>query len=181
MIVLHQPIAGVLLVRSEPLMDERGFFTRVYAVDELAEHGVPPLCSQISLSHNGSARTLRGLHYQQAPHAETKLVRCVAGSIFDVVVDLRDRSPTRGRWLSFVLSRDNLDALVIPEGCAHGFMTLEPDTDVLYQISTPFVPAAAAGIRWDDPGLGIAWPQQPLTISDRDRALPTMDEVPAIG
>lgn len=105
----------------------------------------------------------------------------MVGSIFDVVVDLREGSPTFGHWLSAVLSRDNLDALVIPEGCAHGFMTLDPDTDVLYQISTPFVPSAAAGIRWDDPGLGITWPEAPLVISDRDRALPTIAEVAAFG
>ena len=181
MIILPQSIAGVFLIRTQPSVDERGFFARVYSDDELSEQGIPPLCSQISLSRNSSAHTLRGLHFQRAPHAETKLVRCVVGSIYDVVVDLREGSPMFGRWLSVVLSRDNLDGLVVPEGCAHGFMTLEPATDVLYQMSTPFVAEAAAGIRWDDPALAIVWPHQPAVISERDRALPTLNEVAAFG
>jgi dTDP-4-dehydrorhamnose 3,5-epimerase len=175
-IVLPQRIPGVALVRAEPNVDARGFFVRLYSADELVAQGIPELCSQISLSHNTSTHTLRGLHYQREPHAEVKLVRCVAGAIFDVVVDMREASPTFGESLSVVLTRESLEGLIVPEGGAHGFLTLEPDTDILYQMSTRFVPGAAAGIRWDDPALGIAWPQAPAVISDGDRALPTLAE-----
>jgi dTDP-4-dehydrorhamnose 3,5-epimerase len=165
-------IPGVLIVDIEPHEDARGAFARLHCPDEFAAAGHPFTPVQTSLSRNPHAGTLRGLHYQAAPHAEAKLVRAVRGQIFDVAVDLRRGSPTEGRWTSAELSADNARALLIPDGVAHGFLTLEPDTDVLYQISPAFQPGHDAGVRWDDPAFGIAWPGAPALISPRDAAYP---------
>jgi len=165
-------IAGAVLVEIEPREDERGGFARLHCPDEFAAAGHPFQPAQTSLSRNPQAGTLRGMHYQPAPHAETKLVRVVRGRIFDVALDLRPGSPTYRRWTSAELSADNARALLIPEGVAHGFLTLEPDTDVLYQIDPAFRPGHEAGVRWDDPAFGIAWPAAPALISPRDATYP---------
>ena len=165
-------IAGVVVVDAEPSEDERGGFARLHCPEEFAAAGHPFTPVQTSLSRNPHALTLRGLHYQAAPHAETKLVRVVRGRIFDVALDLRLQSPTFRQWVGEELSAQNGRALLIPEGVAHGFLTLEPDTDVLYQISPAFRPGHEAGVRWDDPAFGIAWPQAPALISPRDATYP---------
>ncbi len=166
-------IVGAVVVELDRHEDDRGWFAR--AVDAAAFQAAgltPPLC-QVSLSHNERAGTLRGLHLQGPPHRETKLVRCVRGAIFDVAVDLREGSPTRGRWVSAELTADNAHALYIAPGLAHGFQTLEDDSDVLYCMAEPFVAEASRGVRWDDPAFAIRWPSVARrTISDRDRAYP---------
>jgi dTDP-4-dehydrorhamnose 3,5-epimerase len=165
-------IPGVVVVDIEAREDERGAFARLQCPDEFAAAGHPFAPVQTSLSRNPHTGALRGLHYQLAPHAETKLVRVVRGRIFDVAVDLRSTSPTYRQWVAEQLSAENGRALLIPEGVAHGFLTLEPDTDVLYQISPAFHPGHEAGVRWDDPAFAIAWPAQPALISPRDATYP---------
>ena len=169
---LATEIAGVVVVEIEPNADARGLFARLHCPDEFAGAGHPFEPVQTSLSRNPHRLTLRGLHYQAAPFAETKLVRCVRGKVFDVAVDLRPRSPTYGRWVSAELSAANARALFIPQGMAHGFLTLEPDSDVLYQIAPRFQPGHEAGVRWNDPRFAIAWPSPPEVISERDAAYP---------
>lgn len=164
------PIAGVVMVDIEPRTDQRGAFARLHCPDEFSAAGHPFEPVQTSLSRNPQAGTLRGLHYQPAPHAEVKLVRCVRGRIFDVAVDLRPGSPTHRRWTAAELSAENGRALLVPEGVAHGFLTLEPDSDVLYQIAPGHQPGHEAGVRWDDPAFAIAWPAAPRLISPRDAA-----------
>ena len=165
-------IAGVVVVDIEPRRDQRGAFARLQCPDEFAAAGHPFAPAQTSLSRNPTAGTLRGMHYQPVPHAEVKLVRVVRGRMFDVALDLRPASPTYRRWVSEELSADNARALLIPEGVAHGFLTLEPDTDVLYQISPAFQPGHEAGVRWDDPAFAIAWPAKPALISPHDATYP---------
>lgn len=165
-------IAGVLRVEAEPRSDERGGFARLHCPDEFAAAGAPFVPAQTSLSRNPHVHTLRGMHYQPAPHAETKLVRVVRGRIFDVAVDLRPGSPTHRQWVAAELSAEAMDALLIPEGVAHGFLTLEPHTDVLYQIAPAYSPGREAGARWNDAAFGIVWPAQPAVISDRDGSYP---------
>lgn len=165
-------VDGVLLVEIEPHVDERGLFARLQCPDEFAAAGAPFQPAQTSLSRNPTEGTLRGLHYQPQPHGERKLVRAVRGRIFDVAVDLRPASPTYRQWAAAELSADNARALFIPEGVAHGFLTLEADTDVLYQISPRFEPGHEAGARWDDPAFAIAWPAAPALISQRDATYP---------
>lgn len=165
-------IAGVVVVDIEVREDERGAFARLQCPEEFAAAGHPFSPAQTSLSRNLHAGTLRGLHYQPAPHAETKLVRVVRGRTFDVALDLRPASPTYRRWVAEELSAENGRALLIPEGVAHGFLTLDADTDVLYQISPAFQPGHEAGVRWDDPAFAIAWPAQPALISPRDATYP---------
>jgi dTDP-4-dehydrorhamnose 3,5-epimerase len=165
-------IAGVVAVDIEPREDARGAFARLHCPDEFAAAGHPFAPAQTSLSRNPHIGTLRGMHYQPAPHAEAKLVRAVRGRVFDVALDLRAGSPTYRQWTSAELSAENGRALLIPEGVAHGFLTLEPDTDVLYQITPAFQPGHEAGVRWDDPAFAIAWPAPPLVISERDSGYP---------
>lgn len=160
---------GACLIGIEPVQDARGFFARSFCSDEFREHGLSAEFPQHSLSFNEQRGTLRGLHYQQQPYAEAKLVRCLRGSIFDVIVDLRRSSPSFGKWLSFELSAQNRLALYVPEEFAHGFITLEADTEVHYMINRPHVPDQGCCLRWDDPHLGIAWPLQPTIMSDNDR------------
>jgi dTDP-4-dehydrorhamnose 3,5-epimerase len=167
------PIEGAYLIELELHEDERGFFARSWSPEELAAAGLNPGLAQASLSRNTRAGTLRGLHFQREPHAEAKIVRCTRGAIFDVVVDLRADSPTRGGWFGAELDELGGAALYVPEGCAHGFQTLTDDADVFYLISEAYAPEAAAGVRWDDPAFAIAWPPAAArTISERDRAWP---------
>jgi dTDP-4-dehydrorhamnose 3,5-epimerase len=161
-------IAGVVVVDIEPHNDARGSFARLHCPDEFAAAGHPFVPAQTSLSRNPPIGVLRGLHYQPQPFAETKLVRCVRGRIFDVAVDLRPGSPTHRQWTAAELSAENACALLIPPGIAHGFLTLEPDSDVLYQIAPMFQPGREAGVRWNDPAFAIDWPGMPQVISERD-------------
>ncbi|MBS0362466.1 MAG: dTDP-4-dehydrorhamnose 3,5-epimerase family protein [Proteobacteria bacterium] len=165
-------VDGVLLVEIEPHEDERGAFARLQCPDEFAAAGAAFEPAQTSLSRNPKAGTLRGLHYQPGPFGERKLVRAVRGRMFDVAVDLRPASPTYLKWTGAELSADNAKALFIPEGVAHGFLTLEADTDVLYQISPKFSPGHEAGVRWDDGAFDIRWPTAPALISQRDATYP---------
>jgi dTDP-4-dehydrorhamnose 3,5-epimerase len=165
-------LPGLQLVTLERHKDERGWFARSWCTREFAEHGLDPRLVQVSLSYNSRRGTLRGMHYQRPPHAEAKLVRCIRGAIWDVALDLRPHSPTHGRWQGFELSAENGDALFLPEGFAHGFQTLEPDTEVLYHISNFYAPEAAAGLRYNDPAFAIAWPLPVAVISPRDAAWP---------
>jgi dTDP-4-dehydrorhamnose 3,5-epimerase len=165
-------IAGVAVVEIEPRGDPRGAFARLHDSSEFAAAGHPFTPVQTSLSRNPQRGTLRGIHWQAAPHGEVKLVRCVRGRIFDVAVDLRPQSPTHRGWTACELSSDNGRAVLIPEGVAHGFLTLEPDTDVLYQIAPAFEPGHEAGVRWDDPAFAIAWPEAPALLSPRDATYP---------
>lgn len=161
-------IAGVVVVDLEPRTDERGAFARLHCPEEFAAAGHPFVPAQTSLSRNPHSGTLRGMHYQPDPYGEVKLVRCVRGRIFDVAVDLRTGSPTHRQWTATELSAENGRALLVPEGVAHGFLTLEPDSDVLYQIAPAYQPGREAGVRWDDPAFAIAWPAEPRVISPRD-------------
>lgn len=171
-------LGGAFLIEPERHEDERGFFARTFCADEFAARQLNPVVAQCSVSYNRRRGTLRGLHYQAAPHGEDKLVRCTAGAVFDVIVDLRPGSPTFKRWLGVELGAADRQMLYIPAGFAHGFQTLADDTELLYQMSTPYVPAAARGIRWDDPDLGIAWPPvAKRVISPRDLALPALGAI----
>lgn len=165
-------IDGVVVVDAERREDERGFFARTWSDDEFRDRGLDPAISQISISFNRKARTLRGLHLQRPPHEEAKLVRCTMGRVFDVAVDLRPTSPTCRRWVGVELTAENRRALFVPKGCAHGFLTLTDDAELLYLITTPYAADAAAGVRWDDPAFAIDWPAVPEVISDRDATYP---------
>jgi len=165
-------IPGVVVIDLEPARDDRGFFARLHCPDEFADAGFPFTAVQTSLSRNHAAFTLRGLHYQAGPDGEAKLVRVVRGRAFDVAIDLRPESPTHRRWTTVELSAETGQAILLPPGVAHGFLTLEPETDVLYQIDQPYQPGRELGARWDDAAFGIAWPERPTVISDRDAAYP---------
>lgn len=172
MIFRELPLAGAWLIDTEPHTDERGFFARAWCRDEFERRGLETDIAQVNLSGNRRRGTLRGMHFQVAPHEEVKVVRVVAGALWDAVVDLRPGSPTFLEHTAVTLSAENRSALYVPRGFAHGFLTLEDDTEVLYQISSPYVPEAARTYRWDDPAFGIPWPFEPAVISDRDRDAP---------
>jgi len=165
-------IEGVMRVTAEPVADARGSFARTYCRDSFAAAGIAFQPSQISLSDNHRCHTLRGMHFQAAPSAECKLVRCLRGAVFDVALDLRPASPTHLRWVAQRLAPEEHNAFFIPAGCAHGFLTLTDDALVEYMIDVAYDPAAAGGVRWDDPAFGIAWPAAPAVMSERDRAWP---------
>lgn len=165
---LDTHIPGVKKVTFEKKVDERGYFARIFDEDIFREAGLVSSFPQHSLSFNANKGTLRGMHYQLPPAAETKLVRCVQGSIFDVVVDVREDSPTYLQHWSGILSSANLEAVYIPTGCAHGFITLEDASCVLYQINGPYTPELARGLKWDDPKLAIQWPEPVTVISEKD-------------
>ena len=168
-------IDGVARVFLTPHADERGFFARLFCPEEFAGAGFPFSPLQMSLSRNAKAGTLRGLHYQAPPHDEGKLVRVMRGAVFDVVVDLRADSPTYRRWLGAELTAEGGEALLIPAGCAHGFLTLADETDVLYQIDRMYAPGVARGLRWDDPAIGVVWPERPRVISAADMGWPACE------
>jgi dTDP-4-dehydrorhamnose 3,5-epimerase len=169
-------LSGLQLVTLQRHEDERGWFARSWCAREFAEHGLEARLAQVSLSFNRRRGTLRGMHFQHPPHAEAKLVRCIRGVVWDVALDLRPQSPTRGQWQGFELSAENGSALFLPEGFAHGFQTLEPDSEVLYHISAFHAPEAAAGVRYDDPAFAIAWPLPVTAIAPRDAAWPRYRE-----
>lgn len=172
MIFTETAIAGVVVVEAEPHRDDRGAFARLHCPEDFAAAGWAFEPVQTSLSQNLKAGTLRGLHYQAAPYAETKLVRATRGRAFDVAVDLRTGSPTHRRWTAVELDAARANAVLIPEGVAHGFMTLEDGTDILYQIAPAYRPGHDSGVRWDDAAFAIAWPRDPAVISARDAAYP---------
>lgn len=165
-------LSGAFLVELEPQADERGFFARTFCAREFAAAGLEPRLVQTSLSWNPRRGTLRGLHWQAAPHAEAKLVRCVRGRIYDVALDLRPESHIFRQHLAVELSADEGNAIYLPPGVAHGFLTLEDDCEVHYAMSVPHAPAAARGARYDDPAFGIVWPEEIRVISERDRSWP---------
>jgi dTDP-4-dehydrorhamnose 3,5-epimerase len=175
MIFLETTVAGAWLVEPERLEDERGFFARMWDSAEFEAHGLSPQLVQSSIALTRKRGTLRGLHFQVAPHEEAKLVRCCAGAIFDVAVDLRPASPTFKRWFGAELTADNRLALYVPEGCAHGFLALADECEVLYQISGWHAPDAARGVRWDDPAFGIEWPEAVILLNERDRTFPDFE------
>ena len=162
-------LAGACIIDIEPVPDERGFFARSWCREEFARHGLNPDLAQCSISFNKKRGTLRGMHYQAKPHEETKVVRCTRGAIYDVILDLRPESPTFRKWIAVELSADNRRMLYIPAGLAHGFQSLTDDAEVFYQISTPYHPESARGVRWDDPAFGIEWLVTERIISDKDR------------
>ena len=166
-------LEGAYVVEPERYEDERGFFARTWSADDFARQGLVAELSQCSISRNNMAGTLRGMHFQTAPHEEAKLVRCTAGAIFDVIVDLRPGSPTQAQWVGVELAAETGRALYIPKGFAHGFQTLVDGAEVFYMISDPYVPEAASGVRWDDAAFGIDWPPADArVINTRDRSWP---------
>ena len=166
------PLNGAFVIDPDRIPDERGFFARTWCRDEFQEHGLDTRIVQCNTSYNRRKGTLRGMHYQIAPFEEIKLVRCTRGSIYDVIIDLRRASPTYMRHFGINLKATEGTMLYIPEGFAHGFMTLEDDTEVFYQMSQYYDASSARGVRWDDPAFGIRWPGDALVISDRDRNHP---------
>src|SRR3954463_6182292 len=172
MIFRDTALAGVHLIDAEPLSDDRGFFARLWSAEEFAARHLVTRFDHVSVSFNRKAGTLRGMHYQAPPFAETKLVRCVRGAIFDVAVDLRPQSPTFRKWVGVELNADNRRAFYIPVGCAHGFQTLTPDAEVLYMIDAPYSAEHGRGVRWNDPAFSIAWPEAERMMNDRDAAYP---------
>jgi dTDP-4-dehydrorhamnose 3,5-epimerase len=167
---LPTPLAGAYVVELERIEDERGFFARSFCQEEFRKQRLKPAIAQCNVSWNRRRGTLRGLHYQATPHEEAKVVRCTRGAIWDVIVDLREGSPTRWRWHAQELNADNRLAFYVPEGFAHGFQALADDTEVLYQMSESYHPDLARGLRWDDPKLGIRWPLPDPILSPRDRS-----------
>jgi dTDP-4-dehydrorhamnose 3,5-epimerase len=174
-------IPGLFLVHLDWRTDERGGFLRLFDADAFAAQGLPAAFPQTSLSATRQAGTIRGLHVQRPPFAEVKLVRCLRGALFDVVLDLRPGSPTRLQWRPFTLREGDDLLLAIPQGCAHGFQTLVDGTEVLYQISAPHAPDHADGVRFDDPALAIQWPLPVTVVSTRDRGWPVLAGLPSCG
>jgi dTDP-4-dehydrorhamnose 3,5-epimerase len=165
-------LRGAFLIEPEQLADQRGFFARSFCVREFEAHGIDSRVAQCNISYNAKKATLRGMHYQAPPHAEVKLVRCTRGALYDVIIDLRAESATYLKSYGTQLDSDNRRMLLIPEGFAHGFITLEDRTEVFYQMSEFFDAGSARGVRWDDPAFGIRWPIDPQVISERDRTYP---------
>jgi dTDP-4-dehydrorhamnose 3,5-epimerase len=174
---LPTPIGGAFIVELEPLGDERGFFARSFCQEEFQKQGIDPRITQCNISFNQHRGTLRGLHYQVKPHEEAKLVRCTQGAIWDVIVDLRENSPTRYRWFAAELTSENRRALYIPRGLAHGFQTLSDNSEVFYQMSEFYHPESSRGVRWDDPMIGITWPVDNPVLSPRDKSYPLLERV----
>jgi dTDP-4-dehydrorhamnose 3,5-epimerase len=165
-------LAGAFVIEPERIEDPRGFFARTWSRREFQQRGIDANLVECNISFNTKKGTLRGLHYQAAPHAQAKLVRCTMGAIFDVIVDLRRDSPTFRQWASVRLSADNRALLFIPEGLAHGFQTLTDDTEVFYQMSSHYSAESSRGVRWDDRAFGIVWPEDNRVINARDREYP---------
>jgi dTDP-4-dehydrorhamnose 3,5-epimerase len=165
-----QPLAipGSYLIEPEPLADERGFFARIFCSRAFADNGLNENLRQCSISFNSIKHTMRGMHYQLPPHEEAKLVRCTQGAAHHVILDLRDNSESYLEWTSVELSSDNRHLLYVPEGMAHGFITLADATEIFYQMSEYYTPESSAGVRWDDPAFSVAWPVKPAVISERD-------------
>ena len=170
-------MAGAHLIDLEKRGDDRGFFARFFCEKEFAQHGLVTRFAQINNSLTSKKGTLRGMHYQLPPSAEVKVVRCIRGALFDIILDLRPHSATFGQWFGETLSAENRRMMYVPEGFAHGFLTLEPDTEALYLVSAPYAPEAERGIRYNDPKFGIQWPIAPVELSEKDKAWPDFDPV----
>ncbi|MBB6142863.1 dTDP-4-dehydrorhamnose 3,5-epimerase [Silvibacterium bohemicum] len=162
----------VFEIEPEPHHDDRGFFARIWCEKEIEVHGLNPKLVQCSISFNSRKGTLRGMHFQAEPYAESKIVRCTSGAIYDVVIDLRPKSPTFRQWIAVILSARNHRMIYVPEGCGHGFLTLEDQTEVVYQMSEFYNPESSRGTRWNDPAFQIAWPEAVEVISERDQTYP---------
>jgi dTDP-4-dehydrorhamnose 3,5-epimerase len=168
------PIPGARLIEPEPRRDDRGFFARLWCREEFAAHGLSADFVQCNDSFSRDRGTLRGLHYQSEPHGEAKLVSCVRGRVFDVIVDLRPASAGYRQWFGAELTAENRLMVYVPAGCAHGYLTLEDASEVVYPVTAPYHPASERGLRWNDPAVGIAWPMEPLVISPKDREWPDL-------
>jgi len=170
-------LQGAFVIDLERREDDRGFFARTWCANEFSDHGLSTQIVQANMSRNPRRGTLRGMHFQNPPHAETKVIRCVRGAIYDVIVDLRQGSPTFKEWIGVELSAESGRALYIPEGFAHGFQTLVPDCEVHYFVSAFYTPSAEGGVRWDDPAFGIQWPDpENAFLSDKDRSWADFEE-----
>lgn len=172
MIFHETELSGAFVIELQRLADERGFFARSWCRREFEEHGLNPNLVQCNISYNAAKGTLRGMHYQEKPHEEAKLIRCTRGSIHDVIVDIRPDSPTFGKYVAVQLTADNRRLLYVPEGFAHGFLTLEDGSEIFYQMSEFYASNAARGFRWDDPRFNIAWPPEIRVMSEQDRNYP---------
>jgi dTDP-4-dehydrorhamnose 3,5-epimerase len=172
MIFTETTIWGVFVIELEPRRDERGFFARQWCAEEFARAGLDPRVAQINTAHSVAAGTLRGVHYQRTPHAEVKLARCTRGAVFDVAVDLRAGSPTFCQWFGTELDDESGRMLYIPEGCGHGYLTLVPNTDLVYHTSVRYAPESAIGVRHDDPTFNIVWPGAINVVSAQDQNWP---------
>jgi dTDP-4-dehydrorhamnose 3,5-epimerase len=162
------PVEGVVVVEVEKIRDDRGFFARAWCRDEFAQHGLTADWAQVNVGRSDRAGTLRGMHYQREPHAEAKLVRCTAGAVYDVALDLRPSSPSFRKWMGVELDAREHTMLYIPEGCAHGYQTLRDGSEIVYFTSCAYARDAATGVRWDDPAFGIQWPAPVTVISSQD-------------
>lgn len=178
MIATESPLPGAMIISSTPHSDERGFFARTWCSRTFSEIGLDPEMAQASVSFNYRRGTVRGMHYQEQPFSESKLVRCTRGAIYDVIVDIRVDSPTYLKWFGIELTQDNRKGLFVPKGFAHGFQTLTDNTEVFYQISTAYVPEASRGFNHADPSIGITWPLPISVISERDTNLPKLASLP---
>lgn len=172
MIFKETALPGAYVIELEKRQDERGFFARAWCQREFEAMGLAPRIAQANVSFSAARGTLRGMHYQTAPHEEAKLIRCTRGAIHDVIVDLREDSPTYRRWIGVELSAESHRMLYVPERFAHGFQTLTDDAEVTYQVSEFYTPGAERGIRWNDPAIGIEWPLEPTVMSGKDREWP---------
>jgi len=166
------PLAGAYTIELEKRGDDRGFFARFFCVKEFEALGLDPKIVQINNSLSRIQGTLRGLHYQLSPKAETKIVRCIRGALYDVILDLREGSPTFGQWFGAELTAENRTMMYVPKGFAHGFITLQPDTEAFYLATEFYGPDRERCVRWNDPKFGIKWPAEPVVISDKDKATP---------
>ncbi len=172
MIFRETKLGGAFIVELEKFEDDRGFFARSWSEREFAGRGLESCLVECNISFNKQKGTLRGMHYQAPPHGQIKMVRCTSGSIYDVIIDLRTESPTFKQWIGVELDAGNRLTLYVPKGFAHGFQTLENETEVFYQMSSPYVPESGRGVRWSDPAFGIDWPIIEGIINERDRAYP---------
>lgn len=166
--LIPSPLKGAYLIEIEKFEDSRGFFSRMFCKETFDSHGLESNFVQMNNSYNVRKGTLRGMHYQLAPYQEVKLVRCVHGSLYDVILDIRPDSPSLGKWFGAELSKENRSMMYVPKGFAHGFVTLEPDTEVIYAVTEVYCKENERGIRWDDPEFQIKWPLSPTTISEKD-------------
>lgn len=181
MIFTELPLPGAYVIAPEPIGDARGFFARMLCTEEMAAHGLDMNIVQMNVSYSAERGTLRGLHYQAAPHAENKMVRCVRGALYDVLVDLRPESPTYRQWAGVELTADNRRMAYVPEGFAHGFLTLTDDCEVMYPVTAGYAPEAERGLRYDDPAFGIDWPAPVRVLSEKDRSWPAFEAQPTVG
>ena len=165
-------LPGAWIIDITAFRDDRGLFAMTWLPDEFRQHGIEPTLAQCNLAFNHKRGTLRGMHFQQAPHAQAKIIRCTRGALLDVIIDLRPESPAYCQWEAVELTADNRRMLYMPEGIAHGYLTLTDEVEAYYHASSPWAPSAESGVRWDDPAFGVAWPFAPDVISAKDAAWP---------